>query len=133
MGRKPGSLNRKTLMMLPMLEALGYRDPAAVLGEYASMPELRLRKLMKTEAGRAAVAARLKAASELMPYCHAKMAVKVDVGGELPIFHILGDRDQIEQNQGVSAPAIEHVGQTMVGRAVDLFENAQQFEDKADD
>lgn len=133
MGRKPGSLNRKTTMMLPMLEALGYRDPAHVLGEYASMPEARLKKLMSSEAGRAAVAARLKAASELMPYCHAKMAVKVDLGGELPIFHILGDRDQIEGNQGVAAPVIEHVGQQQVGREGDLFETAQQSGEKTDD
>ncbi len=131
MGRKPGALNRKTTMMLPMLEALGYRDPAHVLGEYASMPELRLRKQMKTEAGRAAVAARLKAAAELMPYCHAKMAVKVDLGGELPVFHILGDRDQLEQ--GVSSPVVEHVGQQLVGQGADLFESKQLFDEKADD
>lgn len=131
MGRKPGSLNRKTTMMLPMLEALNYRDPAHVLGEYASMPHARLKKLMSSEAGRAAVAARLKAASELMPYCHAKMAVKVDVGGELPVFHILGDRDQLEQ--GLSAPVVEHVGRELVGQSVDLFENIQQSGEKADD
>lgn len=131
MGRKPGSLNKKTRMMLPMLEALGYRDPAHVLGEYASMPQARLKKLMSSEAGRAAVAARLKAASELMPYCHAKMAVKVDVGGELPVFHILGDRDQLEQ--GLSAPIVEHVAQQLVAQSADLFDNIQQSGEKADD
>jgi hypothetical protein len=131
MGRKPGSLNRKTMMMLPMLEALDYRDPALVLGEYASMPQARLKKLMSSEAGRAAVAARLKAASELMPYCHAKMAVKVDIGGELPVFHILGDRHQLEQE--VSSPVVEHVGRELVGHSADLFESIQQSGEKADD
>jgi hypothetical protein len=114
-----------------MLEALDYRDPALVLGEYASMPQARLKKLMSSEAGRAAVAARLKAASELMPYCHAKMAVKVDIGGELPVFHILGDRHQLEQ--GVSSPVVEHVGRELVGHSADLFESIQQSGDKADD
>lgn len=131
MGRKPGSLNRKTRMMLPMLEALNYKDPAIVLAEIASMPEIRLRKITKTEAGRAGLVARLRAAAELMPYCHGKLPVKIDVGGELPVFHILGDRDQLEQ--GVSAPVIEHVGQPLVGQGADLFDNIQQSGEEADD
>lgn len=123
MGRKPGAINKKTRMLLPMLEQLGYRDPAVVLAEFASMPELRLKKLVSSEAGRAAVTARLKAASELMPYCHGKLPVRVDIGGELPVFHILGDRDQLEQ--GLSAPVIEHVGQHDVGQTGELFENIE--------
>lgn len=128
MGRKPGALNKKTRLLLPMLEQLGYRDPAVVLAEFASMPELRLKKLVSSEAGRAAVAARLKAAAELMPYCHGKLPVKVDIGGELPIFHILGDRDQLEQ--GVSAPVIEHVGRDEVGQTGELFENIEVSDEK---
>ena len=131
MGRKPGSLNRKTRMMLPMLEALNYKDPAIVLAEIASMPEIRLRKITKTEAGRAGLVARLRAAAELMPYCHGKLPVKIDVGGELPVFHILGDRDQLEQ--GVSSPVIEHVGQQRVGQGADLFDKIQQSGEEADD
>ncbi len=131
MGRKPGSLNRKTRMMLPMLEALNYKDPAIVLAEIASMPELKLRKITRTEAGRAGLVARLRAAAELMPYCHGKLPVKIDVGGELPVFHILGDRDQLEQ--GVSSPVIEHVGQQLVGQGADLFDNIQQSGEEADD
>jgi hypothetical protein len=125
-------------MMLPMLEVLGYRDPAVVLAEIASMPEARLRKATKTEAGRHALAARIRAAAELMPYCHAKMAVKVDVGGDLPTFVLFGDRNQldlpqVEQNQGDSAPLIDHVARPDVARDGDLFDNAQQFGDGADD
>lgn len=135
MARKTGSVNRRSLMVLPMLEALGYRDPAVVLGEFASMPAARLKKLMASEAGRASVAARLKAAAELMPYCHSKMAVKVDIGGDLPIFQIFGDRDQIEieQNQGLTLPAPGDVGRDDVGRQADLIEVIEQSGERTDD
>lgn len=133
MGRKPGSLNKKTRMMLPMLEALGYRDPAVVLAEVVSMPELRLRKQMRTEAGRAAVAARLKAAAELMPYCHGKMPVKLEIGDNLPVFNLFFDRHQLQENQELSSPIVDHVAQDHVAQVDDLFENTQLFQDKADD
>lgn len=133
MGRKPGSLNRKTMMMLPMLEALSYRDPAQVLAEIASMPEARLRKLTATEAGRSAMAARLKAAAELMPYCHGKLPVSVNVTPILPVLEIVTGTNQIEQFQQDASVVAEHVGWRDVGRVHDLFENVQQFEEKADD
>ena len=133
MGSRKGIPNKRSTMVLPMLEALGHRDPAIILAEIASMPELRLRKMLRTEAGRQAMAFRVKAASELMPYVHSKMAVKVDVGGDLPVFNIFGNRNQLEDNQGVSGPVLEHVGRTEVGQTSDLFEKVQQVVDKADD
>ena len=133
MGSRKGRPNRRSTMMLPMLEGLGYRDPAVILAEIANMPELRLRRWTKTEAGRAALAARIKAASEMMPYCHSKMAVKVDVGSDLPTFILFGDRNQLEQNQRVSGPVIEAVGHETVGQGGDLFENVQQFDGNPDD
>lgn len=133
MGRAPGSLNRRTRLMLPMLEALEFRDPALVLAEIASMPELRLRKWTRTEAGRHALAARIKAATELMPYCHSKMPVQVNTELSLPIINIYGDRDQLQGNQQLSLEQAGNVGRNDVGQLVFPFENAQQFEDKADD
>lgn len=133
MASRLGRPNKRSTMVLPMLAELGFRDPAVVLAEIASMPELRLRKLTKSEAGRAALAARIKAASDLMPYCHSKMAVKVDIGGELPVFHILGDRDQLEGNQQDSGTVIEHVGRDDVARQGDLLETIQQSVEEADD
>jgi hypothetical protein len=134
MGSRRGRPNKRSVMMLPMLEQLGYRDPAVVLAEIAAMPEMRLRKMTKTEAGRQALAARIRAAAELMPYCHAKMAVKVDIGGDLPVFHILGDRDQLsEENQGVAGQIIDHVGRNDVGSQADLIETIEQLKEKADD
>ena len=133
MGRKPGSLNRKTRMMLPMLEALNYKDPAIVLAEIASMPELKLRKITRTEAGRAGLVARLRAAAELMPYCHGKLPVKIDVIDKLPVFNLFFDRHQLEENQEVVAPVIDHVGQQLVGQGADLFDNIQQSSEEADD
>ena len=133
MGRKPGSLNRKTLMMMPMLEQLGYRDPAHVLAEVASMPHSRLKKLTATEAGRSALAARLKAASDLMPFCHGKLPVTLNVQRDLPEFYILGNTNQLEQDQGLKDVTPVDVGCQVVGHSADLFETIQQSEDKADD
>ena len=68
-----------------------------------------------------------------MPYCHGKLPVTLNVQHDLPEFYILGNTNQLEQNQQVSGDVIDHVSRGDVAHSADLFESIQQFDGGTDD
>lgn len=114
-GRPAGALNRKTLMLPAWLEELGYRDPAVILSEIASMPQADLARLTRTKPLQAAMAARIKAASELMPYLHGKRVPVSDQGEErLPMLILDAGTNMIELRRqaalAIDARPVENQG-----------------------
>ena len=97
MARTKGAINRKTMMLPKMLEALGHRDPAVVLAEIASMDFRQLMRFAGSETRRAALAAKIRSAEALMPYVHGKRPVEVLVTDDrLPMLIIQNGTDQLE-------------------------------------
>ncbi len=94
-GRRPGALNRKTLMLGKYLQAKGYRDPAVMLAEIANADPLELWRWIETEdkGGETSLLDVMKwqadAAKSLLPYLHAKITPDAVVDAStLPAFHL---------------------------------------------
>jgi hypothetical protein len=101
-GRPKHALNKKTLGLPRWLEEeLGFRDPAEVLGEIYSMDFKALKKMVRSKAGQAALAMRLKAAEAAMPYLHARVPQRVQVDERLAAIIIHRDTNQLQRNQAL--------------------------------
>lgn len=101
-GRRPGSLNKKTLAVKAMFAAKGYRDPLLFLGEMYSADPVALRGLLNLHEGEAksslleVLQFQRACAAEVAPYIHGKMPMRIDISDErLPMLHIHLDGDQL--------------------------------------
>jgi hypothetical protein len=103
--RTKGAKNKRTVgIPAELRDALGHRDPAEVLAEVYSMPQVALQKMMRSAAGARAVAIRVQAAVAAMPYQHSKMPVAVTMQQDsLPVLVIDRVNHQMQQNQQLSS------------------------------
>jgi hypothetical protein len=101
-GRPAGAANRKTLQLQRLYAARGFKDPIAWMGELVTKPPLELLAWVKSQPGAGAVTLmevidlQRKVATDLAPYLHGKMPIRIDHGDErLPVLIIRGDVDQV--------------------------------------
>jgi hypothetical protein len=94
-GRKPGALNRKTLMLGKYMQAKGFRDPAVTLAEIAQGDPLDLLTWIKSGGSAKDVSLldvlKLQAdcMKALLPYLHAKITPDAVIdASSLPAFHL---------------------------------------------
>lgn len=121
MPRPKGSKNKRKLGIPEELRArLNNQDPMEVLASIYSMDHKALAKMVRSAAGARAMAMKMAAAKEAMPYMHSKMPVKVEVDpDQLPRLVIVTDRHQmqnVQQNQQLIQRLEHGVGRVDVGR-----------------
>ena len=118
-GRKPGSRNRTTRLVVEFIQRRG-RDPLIALASVVSMTPEEVRRHFAFKSGDEAAKFWRSCCAELAPYMHSRMpqAVVMETGqGFAPIFLSFGEvrraanepSEIIEQVQQVSAEAQEQV------------------------
>lgn len=115
-GRPKGAKNRKTEQVQAYYHARGYTDPLLILAEIANADPLALAQVIGgKEPRKAAFDAIRGAASELMPYFHGKMPVKVEVeGGQLPVLVIAAGTNQLDQARELAEKRALSIGAPVV-------------------